>query len=87
VLVYCTNRSRNRQLLLHQNRRVFSITQVFIDSGQWAYAILLVLVIGVVYAIVRLNQLYRKEKIDAGGFLFENYAITLINDQLKRQQK
>ena len=64
----------------------YSITQVFIDSGQWAYAILLVFVIGVVYAIVRWNQLYRKEKIDAGGFYLKlrNY---IKNDQLEEATK
>ena len=64
----------------------YSITQVFVDSGRWAYAILLVLVIGVVYAIVRWNQLYRKEKIDAGGFYLKlrNY---IKNDQLEEATK
>jgi len=64
----------------------YSITQVFIDSGRWAYAILLVFIIGLVYAIVRWNQLYRKEKIDASGFYLKlrNY---IKNDQLEEATK
>ncbi|HNZ33098.1 MAG TPA: MotA/TolQ/ExbB proton channel family protein [Candidatus Cloacimonas sp.] len=64
----------------------YSIVQVFVDSGNWAYAILLVFIIGLVYAIVRWNQLYRKEKIDAGGFYLKlrNY---IRNDQLEEAAK
>ncbi len=60
----------------------YSLGQVFVDSGRWAYAILLVFIIGLVYGFVRWYQLYPKEKIDAGGFYLKlrNY---IRNDQLK----
>lgn len=59
---------------------------VFNTSGAWAYAILLVFVIGIVYAVVRWNQLYRKEKIDAPKFYLKlkNY---IKNDQLEEAEK
>ncbi|MDI9571776.1 MAG: MotA/TolQ/ExbB proton channel family protein [Candidatus Cloacimonadota bacterium] len=64
----------------------YSLIQVFKDSGNWAYAILLVLVIGLVYAFVRWYQLYPKEKIDAAGFYLKlrNY---IRNDQLDEATK
>jgi hypothetical protein len=68
----------------------YSIVQVFVDSGNWAYAILLVFIIGLVYAIVRWNQLYRKEKIKKilGVDPFTqpnklNYQLTILLAQLK----
>ncbi len=59
---------------------------VFITSGAWAYAILLVFVIGIIYAVARWNQLYRKEKIDAPKFYLKlkNY---IKNDQLEEAEK
>ncbi len=59
---------------------------VFITSGSWAYAILLVFVIGIIYAVARWNQLYRKEKIDAPKFYLKlkNY---IKNDQLEEAEK
>ncbi len=63
-----------------------NIFTVFMSSGTWAYPILLVFVIGIVYAIARWNQLYRKEKIDAGKFYLKlrNY---IKNDQLDEAAK
>ncbi len=63
-----------------------NIFGVFVDSGTWAYPILLTFVIGIVYAIARWNQLYRKEKIDAGKFYLKlrNY---IKNDQLDEATK
>jgi biopolymer transport protein ExbB/TolQ len=59
---------------------------VFVQSGAWAYPILLVFIIGIVYAFARWNQLYRKEKIDAGKFYLKlrNY---IKNDQLDEATK
>lgn len=63
-----------------------SIFTVFVESGVWAYPILLTFVIGIVYAFARWNQLYRKEKIDAQGFYLKlrNY---IRNDQLDEATK
>jgi len=63
-----------------------SLFRVFVDSGVWAYPILIVFVIGIVYAFARWNQLYRKEKIDAQGFYIKlrNYV---RNDQLDEAAK
>lgn len=63
-----------------------SIIKVFVDSGTWAYPILLVFVIGLAYAVARWNQLYRKEKIDAPKFYLKlrNY---IRNDQLDEAAK
>ncbi len=63
-----------------------NIFGVFVDSGKWAYPILLTFVIGIVYGIARWNQLYRKEKIDAGKFYLKlrNY---IKNDQLDEATK
>lgn len=59
---------------------------VFLMSGIWAYPILLTFVIGIVYGFARWNQLYRKEKIDAGKFYLKlrNYV---KNDQLDEATK
>lgn len=63
-----------------------NIISVFMSSGTWAYPILLVFVIGIVYAIARWKQLYRDEKIDAGKFYLKlrNY---IRNDQLEEAGK
>jgi biopolymer transport protein ExbB/TolQ len=62
------------------------LLKVFVESGTWAYPILLVFVIGLVYAVARWNQLYRKEKIDAQKFYLKlrNY---IKNDQLDEAYK
>ncbi len=59
---------------------------VFVDSGPWAYPILLVFVIGIIYAFVRWKQLYMNEKIDAGG-LFLKLRNFIRNDQLDEAAK
>jgi len=66
-----------------ENITIFS---VFITSGVWAYPILLTFVIGIIYAVARWNQLYRKEKIDAPKFYLKlkNY---IKNDQLEEAEK
>ncbi len=63
---------------------------IFNNSGFMAYLILLVLVIGLVYAVVRYIQLYVREKMDAEKFFvkLKNYvknnqideAITVTNE-------
>ena len=59
---------------------------IFVQSGTWAWPILLTFVIGIVYAFARWNQLYRKEKIDAGKFFIKlrNY---IKQDQLDEATK
>jgi len=63
-----------------------TIFSVFVNSGVWAYPILLVFVIGIIYAVARWKQLYMNEKIDAGGFYLKlrNY---IKNDQLDEATK
>jgi len=64
--------------------------KIFNNSGFMAYLILLVLVIGLVYAVIRYIQLYVREKMDAEKFFvkLKNYvknnqideAITVTNE-------
>ena len=63
-----------------------NIVSVFLTSGSWAYPILLTFVVGIIYAVARWNQLYRKEKIDAPKFYLKlkNY---IKNDQLDEAEK
>jgi len=63
-----------------------NIFKVFVESGAWAYPILLVFVIGIIYAVVRWKQLYVNEKIDAGGF-FLKLRTYIRNDQLDEAAK
>ena len=42
-----------------------TVGQIIDDSGAWGYAIIVVFVIGIVYAIIRYIQLYQREKVDA----------------------
>lgn len=42
-----------------------TVGQIINDSGAWGYAIIVVFVIGLVYAIIRYVQLYQREKVDA----------------------
>lgn len=60
--------------------------EIFKDSGFWGYLILLVFIIGIVYAVVRYIQLYVREKIDAGKFYLKLKGY-IKNDQIDEATK
>jgi biopolymer transport protein ExbB/TolQ len=59
---------------------------IFKDSGFWRYPILLVFVLGIVYAIVKYIQLYQREKIDARKFYLKLKGY-IKNDQVEEAAK
>lgn len=59
---------------------------IYSQSGDWAHPILLTFIIGIVYAVVRWRQLFRKEKIDAGKF-YVKLRTYVRNNQLDEAVK